>query len=124
MRADVGAHRRLCSSSGTVIAPVMIATASCIECVFGADHRRPAAEALDVDPVGGLEDVGHVVADQDDAEALVAQVADQAQHLRRLAYAERGGRLVEDGDLAAERAGAGHRDDLALATRTASRPTG
>src|SRR4051794_36119776 len=32
---EVGAHRRLCSSSGTVIAPVMIATASCIEWVRG-----------------------------------------------------------------------------------------
>src|SRR5699024_4685990 len=51
------------------------------------------------------------------AETLLPQVADEAEHLRRLAYTERGGRLVEDGHLAAERSGAGHRDDLALTSR-------
>src|SRR2546423_31203 len=35
------------------------------------DDRRAAAQAVDVDAVGYLKEVGHVVADQDDREAAV-----------------------------------------------------
>src|SRR5918912_4592591 len=48
---------------------------------LGGDDADAAAEALDVDAVGDFEDVGHVVADEDDAEAAVPQVLDESQHL-------------------------------------------
>jgi len=43
-----------------------------------------------------------VVGDQDDAEAAIARLGDQAQHDGGLVDAERRGRLVEDQDLGAE----------------------
>ena len=92
----------------------MMATASDMVCDLRRDHRRPPAEPLDVDAVGDLEDVRHVVADQDDRQAPVADVADQLQHPVALLDAQRGRRLVEDDDLAAERRRARHRDGLAL----------
>jgi len=36
-----------------------------------------SAEALDVNPVGDVEDLRHVVADQDDGEPPFPQVADE-----------------------------------------------
>ena len=94
----------------------MMATASDMVCDLRRDHRRAPAEPLDVDAVGDLEDVRHVVADQDDREAPVADVADQLQHPVALLDAQRGGGLVEDDDLAAERRRPRHRDGLALPT--------
>src|SRR6266516_1987406 len=79
------------------------------------DDARAAAQALDVDPVRDLEDVRHVVADQDDRQAPAAQPLDQGQHLAGLADAQGGGRLVQDDDLGAERGRARDRDGLALA---------
>src|SRR5579875_627887 len=77
------------------------------------DHAGARAEALDVDPVRELEDVGHVVADEDDGLAVGAQVTDELEHLAGLPHAERRGRLVQDHDLAAE--GGGARDGHGLA---------
>ena len=70
-----------------------------------------------MDAVGDVEHLRHVVRDEDDGDAPVAQVADELEHLVRLANAERGGRLVEHDDLRAERRGACHGDGLALAAR-------
>jgi hypothetical protein len=47
----------------------------------GVDDRDAAAEAVDMDAVGDLEDVGHVVADQDDRQAAVLEVEDQLERL-------------------------------------------
>ena len=68
-----------------------------------------------MDAVGHLEDMRHVVADQDDRHALVAHVEDQLQHLARFLHAERRRRLVHDDDAAAEGGRPRHRDALALA---------
>src|ERR1044072_5551851 len=57
---------------------------------------------MDVDAVGHLEDMRHVVADQDDRHALAADVEDQLEHLARFLHAQRSGRLVHDDDTAAE----------------------
>src|ERR1700724_1815498 len=78
------------------------------------DDARATAEALDVDPVRDFKYLRHVVADQDDGQAPAAQPLDQCQHLAGLADAQRGGRLVQDDDLRAERGRAGDRDGLAL----------
>ncbi len=80
------------------------------------DDARAAAEALDVDAVGGLPHVGHVVADEDHRQAAVAQLLDHVEDHPRLLDTQGSGRLVEDDDLAPERRGARHRDRLALAT--------
>ena len=61
------------------------------------------------------EDVGHAVADQHDGDALVAQVADEVQHLGHLAHRDRRGRLVHQHDLGVGEHGAGDGDRLALA---------
>ena len=58
----------------------------------------PAAAQHD-DAVGDREDVGHAVADQHHRDALVAQAADEVQHLGDLPHADRRGRLVHQHDL-------------------------
>jgi len=58
-----------------------------------------------------------VVGDQDDAEAAIARLGDQAQHDGGLVDAERRGRLVEDQDLGAEMHRPGDRQALPLAAR-------
>src|SRR6266851_4161647 len=78
------------------------------------DDARAATEALDVDAVRHIEDLRHVVADQDDGQASAAEALDQGKHLAGLADAERGGWLVEDDHLRAEGGRACHRDRLAL----------
>ncbi len=67
-----------------------------------------------MDTIGYLEDVRHVVADEDYRRALAAQFFDQLEHLVRLAHAERGGGLVKDDHLRPECRGAGDRDGLPL----------
>ena len=61
------------------------------------------------------EDVVHVVRDEDDAEAVVGEPPDEVEDLLGLGDAERGGRLVEDDELAVPQHGAGDRDRLPLA---------
>src|SRR6266704_3459461 len=78
------------------------------------DHGHPAAEPLDVDPVRDLEDVRHVVADQDDGQAAVADPADKVEHLAGLLDPERRGRLVHDDHVLGPGGRPGHRDTLPL----------
>jgi len=73
-----------------------------------------AAASHDGGPVGDFHDVVHGVRDDDDRAAVVAEAEDQVEDASRLAYSERGGRLVEDDDSGIERGGPGHRDRLAL----------
>ena len=76
--------------------------------------------------VGDLEDVVEVVADQDHAEAVVGEPADEVEDLLGLGDAEGGGRLVEDDDLGvpqhgawrSPRSAAGHRRGYATCCRT------
>ena len=69
------------------------------------------------DPVGDREDVGHAVADENDRDAAVAQLADQVQHLRHLAHRDGRRRLVHQHDLGLREHGARDRDRLPLAAR-------
>ena len=69
------------------------------------------------DPVGDRKHVGHAVADQDDADAVIAQPPDQVQHLRHLAHGDRGGRLVHQHDLRIGKPRSGDRDRLPLPAR-------
>lgn len=82
---------------------------------FGVDHGRTFAQAGDVDAVGNLEHMGHVVADEDHGQALVAHAADQLQHHVALLHAQGGGGLVHDDDMARKRCRARHGNALALA---------
>ena len=50
------------------MAPVMMATASCMLWVFGLITPALPPRRWDVNAVGDIEDVGHVVTDQDDAQ--------------------------------------------------------
>ena len=80
------------------MAPVIIATASDIVCFLGSITRQAAAEAVDVDAVGDLEHVRHVVRDQDDRQAALLHVEDQLEHAARFLDAQRRRRLVHDDD--------------------------
>ena len=83
--------------------------------LFGFEYRRALAQPRDVDAVGDLEHMRHVVADQDHRQALVAHAADQLQHHVAFLDAERGGGFVEDDHVRGEGRGARHRHALALA---------
>jgi hypothetical protein len=50
------------------------------------DDACAAAQSLDVDAVGYLEDVWHIVTDKDHGHALAAQLVDQVEHLLRFVY--------------------------------------
>ena len=95
-------------------APVMIATASGIEWRLGRDNSHAPTEPHDLDPVGELEDVRHVVADQDHRQAALAHALDEVEHLPRLLDAERGGRLVHDHHALRPSGGPGDGDALTL----------
>src|SRR5438105_1349387 len=84
---------------------------------FGIDDGDAAPEAMDVDAVGHVEDVGHVVADEDDGQAAPLHVEHELQHLARLFDSERGGGLVHDHHPRAEGGGARHGDALRVAAR-------
>ena len=83
--------------------------------VAGRHLRDHPAQVEAGDAVGDLEHVGHVVADQHDAEALLGQPADEVEHLAGLRDAQRRGRLVEQHDLGVPEHGLGDRHGLALA---------
>ena len=72
---------------------------------------------ITVDPVGEVEDVVDVVADEEDADALGLELLDQLADLGGLGRPERGGRLVHDQDARVEMDRARDRDRLALAAR-------
>ena len=69
----------------------------------------------DADPIGQVEDVVDVVADEEDADALVLELADEVADLGGLGRAEGGGGLVHDQDPGVEmdRPGDGHGLSLA-----------
>ena len=80
---------------------------------------RPDADDLAVlhhrDPVGEVEHVMDVVADEENADALRLELLDELADLRRLGRPERRGRLVHDQDAGVEMDRARDRDRLALA---------
>src|SRR3954452_3593227 len=80
------------------------------------DHAGTLPEPVDVNPVGQLEHVRHVVADEHHGNTAVADRFDQVDDLSRLPNAESSGRLVHDDHAAAERGGPRHRDALTLPT--------
>ena len=92
-----------------VVAPVMIATASVGVCDCGVMMPAAAAESGDVDAVGDLEHVGHVVADQDDGQALCLDLADQVEDLTCFLNPERGRGFVQDDELGWRRRRRGRR---------------
>ena len=67
-----------------------------------------------MDPVGHLPDVGHVVADQHDGQAVVADPQDEVQDLVGLADTQCGGGLIHDDHPGGPGGHAGHRDGLPL----------
>src|SRR5215471_14016782 len=79
--------------------------------------RHLAAAAQHEDAIGYGEDVGHAVADQHDRDALVAQPADDVEHVGDLAHRDRGGGLVHQHDAGIRQPGACDGDGLALAAR-------
>src|SRR6266536_4611056 len=85
--------------------------------ILRVQRRDRPPQAQHGDPVRHGEDLGQVVADHDDRQALAADLADQLEHHRRLAHAERRRRLVHDHDARAPRDRARDRDRLPLAAR-------
>src|SRR5271154_4582582 len=81
------------------------------------DHGQPPTQAVYVYTISHLENMRHVVADENNGQPAVFHGKDQIQHAARLAHAKSGRRLVPDDDAAAESRGAGHRDRLTLASR-------
>ena len=94
----------------------MASTSSVVTSSF-VDRVDDAPVVHDADPVGQVEDVVDVVADEEDADALVLQLPDEVAHLGRLRRPERGGRLVHDQDPGVEVDGPPDGDRLALAAR-------
>lgn len=97
------------------LAPVMIVTASDIVCVSG--EITAARFRMCVNAISHLEHVRHLVADQDDREATIANVFDQCEDATGLLHAQGRGRLIHDDDPGGERGCAGNGHTLALATR-------
>ncbi len=81
---------------------------------LGVERPVVAAVPQHLDPVGHRADVGHVVADEDDAQADVAQPFDVRQHLGRLHHGQRRRRLVEQHQPRLPDEGAGDGDSLPL----------
>ena len=78
-------------------------TGDCRDDVFVADIRDTevtvvAAEAQDGDAVGNGLDIRHVMADQNDTEAVLTQALDQVEHLSGLGDTECRRGLVKDDD--------------------------
>ena len=80
--------------------------------------------ARNVDTVGNLKHLRHVVRDEDDREALVPDGPDEIEHLRGLDHAEGGRRLIHDDHVLRphRRAGDGHRLALAAGERRDRHP--
>src|SRR5690606_4446553 len=79
--------------------------------IDGPDHTPLEHDA---DPVGQVDDVVDVVADEDDSEALLFELADQMGNLLGLGGTQGGGRLVHDQDAGVEVDGPGDGDRLPL----------
>ena len=80
-------------------------------------RRDVAPVAQHGDAVAEREDLGHAVADVDDADAPRLQVAHDAEQRLRLGLGQRGGRLVEDQHPAVERQRLGDLDQLLAGDR-------
>ena len=86
--------------------------------LLGARERAGRAAAVEHgEPVADRVGVAHVVGDEDDADALLAQPRHVAQHHRGLPHPERRGRLVEDQHPGAEIDRPRDRQRLPLAAR-------
>ena len=68
------------------------------------------------DPVGKIEDIVNIVADEEDADALPFQLLDEIAHLRRLLRPECRRWLIHDQDTGIEQNSTGNGDGLPLAT--------
>ena len=89
---------------------------------LGARHGRDQpAVAEHRDLVGDLEDLLQPVADEEDGDALVAEVADELEELGDLVRRERRGRLVHDQDADVERDRLGDLDRLLRGERQPAR---
>ncbi len=92
-----------------------------------SDERRVgevAAVEEGHDAVADVEDVVQAMADEDDADAVRAQVLDEVEDLAHLAHGQRRCRLVHDDDLGFEGRGTGDGDSLALTTGQLLDPLG
>src|SRR3954451_8634239 len=85
--------------------------------VLRLDDGGDAPEVEGGDAVRDLHDIVHVVRDQDHAEALVGQAADEVEHLTRLRDTQGRRGLVEEDHLAVPEHGLRDGDVLALPTR-------
>jgi hypothetical protein len=85
--------------------------------VGGPVAGHPDPEPEDLDAVGQLHHLRHVVADEHDRDARVAYPPDQVADMRRLDDAEGGGGLVHEHDLADPGGGPADSDALALPAR-------
>ena len=83
----------------------------------------PLAAPQDRDPVGDLEHLVQLVADEDDRRALLLEALDDPEQLARLLRGQHGGRLVEDQDLGAAVEGLQDLDALLLPDADASPPS-
>ena len=72
------------------------------------------AVAKDGDPVGERESLVQAVADVDDADAVLLELADDLEEVVDLAQAQRGGGLVHDDDVRLVQEGLGDLDHLLL----------
>ena len=102
------------TSSGSLPMMIIARTSSLVTLSLSTVPDELALEH-DADPVRQVEHVVDVVADQEDADALGLQLADELADLRGLGRPERRGRLVHDQDPGVEVDRAGDRHRLALA---------
>jgi hypothetical protein len=83
-------------------------------------HRNLSGKLAEVqagDVVSYLEDIVHVVRDEDDAETAVGKASNEIENLLGLGYTESRSRLIEDHELGVPEHGASDGHCLALATR-------
>lgn len=83
---------------------------------LGIEDADPATQAMDVNSIGDLEDMGHIVGDDhdDDGKAAGSDVPDELQHTLGFPDTECGHGFVHDDDLGAECARPGHGNALPL----------
>ena len=101
---------------------MIIARTSSLVTVVLVDRPDELALEHDRDPVGQVEHVVDVVADQEDAEPFLLQLGDQLVDLGRLGRPEGRRRLVHDQDLGVEMDRARDRDAPGADRRTATGP--
>ena len=110
-------RRMSCADRALNLRPTMRSTTSSRLVSGMAALRDGAALVHHLQPVADQEQVLQAMGDQDDADALGADGADELQHGLHLRHRERRGRLVHDQHLRGEGRGAADGDRLALAAR-------